>query len=57
MNDYRTQTIETVSKPMILYIEEYDGEGYTANEVKRCDALIFAYLDELAALQSPTDEA
>ena len=57
VNDYRTQTIETVSEPMILYIEEYDGEGYTTDEVKRCEALIFAYLDELAALQSPTDEA
>ena len=57
VNDYKAQTTETVAKPMTLYIEEYDGEGYTANEVKQCEALIFAYLDELAALQSPTDEA
>ena len=42
VNDYKAQTTETVAKPMILYIDEYDGAGYTANEVKQCEALIFA---------------
>ncbi len=54
---YRTQVAETVVQPMIDFIEEYDGDGYTREDVQTCEKLLLEYLDTLNALPAPSDEA
>ena len=54
---YRTKTTEIVIKPMIDFIEEWGGDGYTTEDVQKCEALIHHYLDNLADMTCVTDEA
>lgn len=54
---HQAKTTEIVVNPMIEFIEEWDAEGYTVEDVRKCEALIHRYLDNLAAMTSVTDEA
>lgn len=51
------KTAEIVTEPMIQFLTEWGGEGYTVEDVKECEALILRYLDVLAAMEPVTDEA
>ena len=54
---FKAQTAELVINPMIRFIEEFGAEGYTKEDVKKCDELICAYLDALGAMSNPADDA
>ena len=54
---YHSTTTEIVVNPMIEFIEEWGGEGYTVEDVQKCEALIHSYLDNLAEMTSVADEA
>lgn len=50
-------TRRLVVDPMTEFIEECDGEGYTHEEIQKCEALVHSYLDTLAALAEPDNDA
>lgn len=52
---YREKTTELVVNPMIEFLEEYGGEGYSREDVAQCEALILQYLQALAQLDPPSD--
>jgi len=54
---FQEKTAENVTKLLIDFIEEWGGEDYTVEDVRKCEALIHRYLDALAALNPVTDEA
>ena len=54
---FQEKTAENVVKLLIDFIEEWGGEGYTVEDVRKCEARIHRYLDALAALNPVTDEA
>lgn len=54
---YQAKTTEIVVNPMIEFIEEWGAEGYTTEDVRKCEALIHRYLDALAGLTPVTDDA
>lgn len=54
---HKARTTELVVTPMIEFLEEWGGEDYTVEDVKKCEKLIHRYLDALAELADPTDEA
>ena len=54
---HKARTTELVVTPLMEFIEEWGGEEYTAEDVRKCEALILRYLDALADLSTPTDEA
>ena len=59
LNAYKQMVVETVTEPMISFVEEWDedGCGYTAEDVETCKSLIYTYLETLAAMAEPADEA
>ena len=42
---------------MISFMEDFDDCGYTAEDVDACKSLINSYLEALAAMSEPADEA
>lgn len=54
---YKAKTTEIVITPMIEFIEEWGAEGYTREDVEKCEALIHQYLIALAGMDAPTNEA
>ena len=53
---FKAETTENVIEPMIRFIEEYDGEDYTKEDVQKCESLIHQYLEALHAMSAPTDD-
>ncbi len=53
---YRDLVVHTVTEPMLSFLEECDDD-YTAEQVTACENLLYAYLESLAAMEYPTDEA
>lgn len=58
---YKDRTRELVIIPMMEYLEEWEEEEdegeYTREDVEKCQALIEGYLETLAAMEHPTDDA
>lgn len=52
---YQAKTTEIVVNPMIEFIEEWGADGYTVEDVRKCETLIYRYLDALANLSPVTD--
>ena len=57
LTELRNMAKRLVLDPMIEFIEEYDCEEYTHEDVQQCADLVYAYLDALNALTVPTNEA
>ena len=56
VSQYKAKTTEIVINPMIEFIEKYEADGYTKEDVHKCELLIHAYLDSLADMDAPTNE-
>ena len=56
IKQFKAKTTETIITPMIEFIEEYDAEGYTKDDVLKCESLIHRYLDALESMANPTDD-
>lgn len=54
---YKAKTTEIVINPMIEFIEEWGGEGYSTEDVHKCEALIHSYLDAIFTLPTVTNDA
>ena len=54
---YKEKAIELVTAPMTAYLEEWESEEYTREDVEKCQELLYSYLEALAALECPTDAA
>ncbi len=57
---FRTMLATNVTGKMIHYMEYFDEEEecpFTQEDVERCGQILSGYLDSLAALSSPTDQA
>lgn len=57
LNQYKDKVVETVVEPMISFMEDWDDCDYTTENVQSCKTLIYKYLEALAAMTTPTDEA
>lgn len=57
LNQYKDKVVKTVLEPMISFMEEWDSCDYTTEDVESCKTLIYNYLEALAAMTDPTDEA
>lgn len=57
LNQYKDKVVETVVEPMISFMEDWDSYDYTTEDVESCKTLIYNYLEALAAMTDPTDEA
>lgn len=53
---YKKAVKENVVAAMIDYLGEDEDCGYSKKDVKKCENLLFDYLDELGKLSNPTDE-
>lgn len=53
---FKAKTTEVIINPMIEFIEEYEAEGYTKEDVQKCENLIHRYLDALDAMSNPTND-
>lgn len=56
IKQYREKTTAIVVEPMIDFLEEWGGDGYTKEDVAACEGLIHRYLDALDALNPVTDD-
>ncbi len=56
-NQYKEMVIKTVAEPMLSFLAECEDCGYTVGDVAVCRSLLDAYLDALAGMTAPTDEA
>ena len=56
LNEFKDQVIESVVNPMLSFMEEYEIEDYTSEDVDRCKTVLFNYLEALAHMDSPSDE-
>lgn len=57
LTQYKVKTTEIVVNPLIGFIEEWGAEGYTKEDVQKCEALIHRYLDAIFALPAATNDA
>ena len=57
LNEYKEKVVEIVIEPMISFMEDWDDSDYTMEDVEACKTLIYTYLEALAAMAEPTDEA
>lgn len=57
MNSYRKKVDETVIAPMLSFMEDWDDCDYTVADAEACKALLYAYLEALAAMKEPSDAA
>lgn len=53
---FKAKATEIVINPMIEFIEEYEDEGYTKEDVQKCESLIHRYLDALESMPNPTND-
>ena len=57
LNEYKDKAVEIVIEPMISFMEDWDDCDYTIEDVETCKFLIYTYLEALAEMVEPTDEA
>ena len=57
LNAYKEKVTQTVIEPMLSFMAEWDDSDYTAEDVADCQALLETYLDSLATMSSPSDDA
>ncbi len=57
LNVYKNKVIEIVIEPLIFFMEGWDDCNYTTDDVDACKSLIYTYLEALAAMTEPSDEA
>lgn len=57
LNSFKQRVADEVVKPIREYMAEYDIEDFSAEDVQKCGSLLNSYLEALAALTNPTDEA
>lgn len=57
LNEYKEKVVEIVIEPMISFMEDWDDGDYTMEDVESCKSLIYTYLEALADMAEPTDEA
>ena len=57
LNEYKEKVVEIVIEPMISFMEDWDDCDYTTDDVEACKSLIYTYLEALAAMTEPSDEA
>lgn len=57
LNAWKQRVADEVVTPICEYMAEYDVDDFSAEDVKACGALLENYLDALAALREPSDEA
>lgn len=57
LNQYKGKVVENVVEPMISFMEDWDDCDYSTEDVESCKTLIYNYLEALAAMTAPTDEA
>ncbi len=57
INEYKERVLEIVIEPMISFMEDWGDCDYTAEDVDACKSLIYTYLETLAAMAKPSDEA
>ena len=57
LNEYKDKAVEIVIEPMISFMEDWDDCDYTIEAVETCKSLIYTYLEALAEMVEPTDEA
>ena len=57
LNEYKDKAVEIVIEPMISFMEDWDDCDYTIEDVETCKSLIYTYLEALAEMVEPTDEA
>ena len=55
--EFQEMTRHQVIDLMNEFIDEYDCEEYTHEDVQKCEELIHAYLNALDGLDEPTNEA
>ena len=48
---------DIVVKPMLSMIHDFELDSYTDEDVAACQTILEAYVDSLAALANPSDEA
>ncbi|MBD5131254.1 MAG: hypothetical protein HDT28_01475 [Clostridiales bacterium] len=53
---YKEKVKENVVAAMLDYMGEDEDCGYSKGDVKKCEGLLFDYLDELGKLVKPTDD-
>lgn len=57
LNAYKDKVMEIVIEPMISFMEDWDDCDYTVEDVRSCKELLDTYLEALAAMTEPSDEA
>lgn len=57
LNQYKEQVLETVVDSMLSFMEDWEDCRYSADDVETCKSLIYEYLEALAAMTEPSDEA
>lgn len=57
INKYKKLVTETVVEPMLSFVEEWDDCEHTREDVEKCGELIVNYLEALADLENPADDA
>lgn len=55
--EYKENVIETVIDPMLSFMEDWDDCDYTADDVETCKDLLYTYLEALAEMEEPSDDA
>lgn len=60
LNEYKKKVDEIVIKPMLSYMAFFDEDddcGHTAYDVEACRGLLYTYMEALAAMEEPSDDA
>jgi len=57
LKQYKVIVMETIIDPMIDFMEDCDEDNYTIEDVEACKNLIYQYLEALAAMSEPSDDA
>ena len=55
--EFKDMARRLVIDPMIEFIDEFDCEDYTHEDVEQCEALIHTYLDALGSMTAPGNDA
>ena len=55
--EFKDMAKRLVIDPMIEFIEEFDCEDYTHEDVAQCESLIHSYLDALDSIAAPNNDA
>ncbi len=54
---YKQQLMQTVIEPIREFKAEAEIDDFTDEDIEQCSVLLDSYLEALAAMDSPTDEA